>query len=80
MGKYKGTVYKVGDWLIHRQGKHLGEIVEIIEFDDLDHMIVVKHFNSRYYMSETKPASKINRLWAKAPMAQLLYSNNIQRR
>lgn len=72
--------YKVGEWLIHKQGKYLGEIVEIIEFADKDHTIVVKHINSRYYVSETKPMSKINKLWAKAPMAQLLYSNNIQRR
>lgn len=79
MGRYK-RVYKVGEWLIHRQHKYLGEIVEIIEFDDQDHTIVVKFFDTGYYRSEVKPISKINRLWNKAPMARLLYSNNIQRR
>lgn len=80
MGRYKITEYKVGEWLIHRQQKHLCEVVEVIEFDDKDHVIVVKWFDTFYYRSESKPMSKINRLYDKAPLARLLYSNNIQRR
>jgi len=76
----KVSEYKLGDWLVHKQYKYLGEIVEIIPFDDQDHVLVVKFFDTMYYRSDTKPMSKINRLWAKAPMAQLLYGTKIQRR
>lgn len=80
MGRYKITEYKVGEWLINKRTKQLGEVIDLIEFPDQDHVIVVKYIDTMYYRSETKPTSKINRLWVKAPMAQLLYSNNIQRR
>lgn len=74
------SVYKVGEWLINRRNKQLVEVVDVIDFADQDHVIVVKYFGSPYYMSETKPTSKINKIYDKAPLAQLLYSNNIQRR
>lgn len=80
MGRYKITGYEVGEWLIHRQHKYLGEVTQVIEFDDKDHVIVVRFFDTMYYRSESKPISKINRLWNKAPMARLLYSKSIQRR
>lgn len=74
------VVYKVGEWLINKYTKQLGEVIELIEFPDQDHVIVVKYIGTMYYRSETKPMSKINRLWTKAPMAQLLYGTKIQRR
>ena len=72
--------YKLGEWLINRHTKQLVEVIEIFEIQDLEQVLVVKYIDSPYYRSESKTISKINKLYAKAKSAQLLYSNNIQRR
>lgn len=65
--------YKVGDCLFDKRMKKIVEIIEIIEFDDQDHAIIVKYFDTPYNMHKTTYVSKINKLFTKSKAARLLH-------